>query len=113
MKREELLKQCRFYAGQKQCPTQDEKIAWFWDMERVYVENGGKAGGEADYYKSINGKTYPGIPYNLLTNMFTSWGKWSYDIKGSIREFYNLIEDYLFIASDHYPKDKIPPEGIH
>ena len=112
MEREELLKQCRYYAGQKENPNKDGNMAWFWDMERVYVENGGVLGGEADYYKSINGKIYPGVPYNLLTTMFTSWGKWTYDIKGSICEFYKLIDEYLFIANDHFPEDKIPPEGF-
>lgn len=112
-KREDLIKQCRYYHGEKESPYSktpydDDKLSWFWDMERVYVESNGEAGGEADYYKSINGKSYPGIPFELLTIMFTSWGKFSYDLKNGLDKFYMLIDDYLFIANDHFPENSIP-----
>ena len=55
-----------------------------------------------------NGKSYPGIPFDLLMVMFTSWGKTTYSIKDSINDFYRLIEEYLFIANDHYPENNIP-----
>jgi len=119
MTREELIKQCRYYTGAEKNPFENREenyaneMSWFWDMERVYVETGGEEGGEAGYYKNINGKKYPGIPYNLLTIMFTSWGKWAYDIKKEIDDFYSLIDKYLFIPNDHFPEDKIPPEGLH
>lgn len=123
MTREELIMQCRYYTGDEKNPFDRpysisdtdsiKNMAWFWDMERVYVETGGKEGGEADYYKAINGKKYKGIPFALLTIMFTSWGKWAYDIKNEIDGFYTLIDEYLFIPNDHYPEDKIPPEGLH
>lgn len=79
-------------------------------MERVYVDNDGKFYGEGDYYKQINGKHYPGIPFDLLMVMFTSWGKTTYSIKNSINDFYKLIDEYLFIANDHFPEDKIPSQ---
>lgn len=108
MKKSELIKQCRYYKGEKDCPFSDTKMNWFWDMERVYVASKGIFVGETDYYKALNGKTYPGIPFTLLMIMFTSWGKWAYDIRGQLNEFYKLIDEYLFIPNDHIPEDKIP-----
>lgn len=109
MTKNDLIRQCRYYRGQESNPNPDnDSIAWFWDMERVYVEHGGKFKGEADYYKAIKGKKYPGIPFDLLMVMFTSWGKTVYSIKDSIDKFYKLIDEYLFIPNDHFPEDKIP-----
>ena len=77
-------------------------------MERVFVADDGKFEGEASTYKAIGGKSFPGIPYALLMVMFTSWGKSAYDVKASLPEFYTLMDDYLDIASDHFPIDKVP-----
>lgn len=111
MKKEELIQNCRYYKGEEKCPFETYPLNWFWGMERVYVGNGGEAGGEATYYLRIGGKQYPGIPLNLVTVMFTSWGKYAYDIKSSMSYFYKLIEEYLEIPSDHYAKDKLPSVG--
>lgn len=40
--------------------------------------------------------------------MFTSWGKHSYDLEQGLPLFYKAVEDYLFVANDHYPEDRIP-----
>lgn len=108
MEKKDLIKQCRYYKGQDKNPNTDDELAWFWDMERVYVKSNGKFTGETEYYKRINGKEYKGIPFALLMVMFTSWGKTAYNIKDEIGSFYRLIDEYLFIANDHYPEDKIP-----
>lgn len=102
------IRQCRYYSGQVVSPFNDATMDWFWAMERVYVFSQGQFIGERDYYKQINGKNYPGIPFDLLMILFTSWGKTAYSIKDSINDFYKLIDKYLFIANDHYPEDKIP-----
>lgn len=109
MAKSDFIKHCRYYRGQAENPNKDNaNMAWFWDMERVYVENDGKFDGERDYYKAIGGKGYPGIPDDLLMVMFTSWGKMTYDIKKSIGQFYQLIDEYLFIPNDHFPENEIP-----
>lgn len=96
MDKKDLIKQCRYYHGEDECPYTDySNIVWFWDMERVYVNNNGKFEGERDVYKAIRGKEYPGVPFNLLMVMFTSWGKYTYDIKESIGEFYKLVDEYI------------------
>lgn len=112
-KRDEMIKQCRYYHGEnanpyQTSPIEDERLSWFWDMERVYVMHDGKIEGESEYYKAIKGKTYPGIPFNLLIVMFTSWAKHSYDTANELNGFYSLIDDYLSIANDHFPEDKVP-----
>lgn len=107
MTEKELIKQCRYYKGGDNNPYTG-RMAWFWEMERVWVSSHGNFSGETDYYNAIKGKRFPGIPFSLLMVMFTSWGKSAYDIKASIGDFYSLIEDYLEIPSDHIPKDQIP-----
>ena len=106
--RDELIKQCRYYHGQEDCPYDDWLLSWCWDMERVYVMHGGKFNGESDYYKKIGGKTYPGIPFDLLMIMFTAWEKYTYGTADELNDFYKRVDDYLSIADSHYPKDKVP-----
>ena len=77
-------------------------------MERVYISSQGLFIGEREYYKRINGKHYPDIPFDLLMVMFTSWGKTTYSIKDSINDFYKLIDEYRFIANDHCQEDNTP-----
>ncbi len=113
MKKEDLMKQCRYYLGEESCPYQADdtvtrQMAWFWDMERVFVASGGSFDGEAEYYKRIKGKSYKGIPDALLMVMFTSWCKTAYDVQNEIGNFYQIVDDYLATASDHFPTDQIP-----
>ena len=108
MKKEDLIKQCRYYSGEETCPFSDNEISWFWDMERVYVSCNGNFTGEMEIYQNLNGRTFKGIPYNLLMVMFTSWAKYVTDIANNLDKFYNLMELYLDIVSDHIEKDKIP-----
>ena len=108
MTRKDRLKQCRYYNGEETCPYEIDPLIWYWDMERVYVANNGEFEGEADYYKRIGGKNYPGIPFPLLMVMFTSWGKQTYDLQRSLPSFYDIVADYLSVANGHYPEDEIP-----
>lgn len=108
MEKKDCLTVCRYYKEEEHNPYKDHLLSWFWNMERVYVRNNGKFEGENDYYKAIGGKSYPGIPFDLLMLMFTSWAKYTYDIKNKINDFYLLVDEYLFIANDHFPEDKIP-----
>ncbi len=112
MTREELIGYCRYYKGEEECPFTTGIMAWFWDMECKYVNLRGEFEGERGYYEALSGKKYSRIPYQLLIIMFTSWGKWTYDIKNSIGSFYELVDEYLFIPNHHFPEDKIPPEGF-
>lgn len=107
--KKELISHCRYYRGGEN-PNADGDIAWFWDMERVYVKHAGIFNGEEDYYKRIKGKEYKGIPHALLMVMFTSWAKTAYNIKEELDGFYKLVDEYLFIPNDHFPEDKIPNE---
>lgn len=109
MTREELIKQCRYYKGEKECPEVFTGVLrMYWDFERIYVDCGGVFEGERAYYERFGGKKFPGIPYPLVIIMFTSWAKWTYDIKKEMPQFYDVVDDYLSIPDDHYPKDKIP-----
>ena len=50
MDKEQLIRTCRYYRGEKECPSDNENIQTFWNWERVYVESNGKFDGESDYY---------------------------------------------------------------
>lgn len=106
--REELIKQCRYYKGEETSPYNNRDLYWYWDMERIYVRDRGVFQGESDYYTRVGGKSFPGIPSPLLLIMFTSWAKDVYDIQRGLPQFYKIIEDYLFVADDHFPQDQIP-----
>lgn len=108
MTREELIKQCRYYSGEEECPFNEKRMIWFWDMERVYVENKGNLVGETETYHKLKGRRYTGIPHNLLMVMFTGWAKYEEDIEKNLTKFYDLMEVYLDIVSDHLSKSAIP-----
>ena len=40
-------------------------------------------------------KKYNDIPYPILIVMFTSWGKFTYNLKESLPTFYELVDKYL------------------
>ena len=109
MDRIKLLGQCRYYGGEQECPFRSDANKRYWNLERVYVEQGGKLNTlEDELYKSLGGKEYAGIPRALLITMFSYWGKGTYDLKAYINSFYELIDTYLEIATERFPKDKIP-----
>ena len=108
MEKEDLIKQCRYYSGEETCTFNEENMQWFWNMERVFVSCNGNFTGEMEVYQNLKGRTFKGIPYNLLMVMFTSWAKYVTDIANNLDKFYNLMELYLDIVSDHIEKDKIP-----
>lgn len=105
---QDLIKQCRYYRGEDKCPYDDGDMSWFWDMERVFVNNNGELLPMHEYYENINGRSFPGIPYPLLIVMLTSWGKSAYCVADEIDKFYEVVEEYLDIPSDHFLKDIIP-----
>lgn len=108
MKKEDLIKQCRYYKGQEESPFNNADMDYYWDLERVWVEHDGQIEGERAIYEYYNGKKFPGIPYTLVITMWTSYAKWSYLDEESLKGFYSMIEEYLDIPSDHIPKDRIP-----
>lgn len=109
MGRNEPIKMCRYYSGEEVCPFKTDNCKLFWWAESVFVFKEGEINQhENQYYSAIGGKDYQGIPRGILINLFFLWGKGVYDKKGHLSEFYILVDDYLEIASDHYPKDEIP-----
>ncbi len=109
MTKAELIRTCRYYHGEDICPYATDSLRLYWDLERVYVRNGGTADAhEAAYYKIVGGKSYPGIPDGLLITMFVSYMKQSFDTKKALPFFYEFVDGYLEAASDHIPKSAIP-----
>ena len=108
MTRDELIKQCRYYKGEAECPF-DGVLSDYWEIEEIFVYKKGELNEEdASYYRAVGGKSYSGIPFLLLIVFFHFLGKGVHGIKDSLPSFYKMIDDYLFVANDHYPKDVIP-----
>ena len=105
-----LLGQCRYYSGERECPFKSDALKKYWDLERSYVMNGRGAliSSEDEYYRNIGGKEYAGIPRALLIWMFIAYMKQESNTKKSLTIFYEFIDNYLEIASEQFPKDKIP-----
>ena len=97
MTRDELIKLCRYYKGEDENPFKgiDKDSVWFWGMERAFVDGGGILLPMHSDYERIGGKKYNDIPYPILIVMFTSWGKFTYNLKESLPTFYELVDKYL------------------
>ena len=109
MTREELIKQCRYYKGEDENPFDGGALHDYWWVEELFVyKNGELNEADASYYKAVGGKLYPGIPFALLIMFFHIWGKGVHGIKENLPSFYRMMDDYLFVANDHYPEDVIP-----
>ena len=107
--RSEALSKCRYYSGEDVCPFSVDSLKHYWELEWVYVAHDVELDKLQDeLYLALGGKDFSGIPRALLIVMFTAWGKGVWDIKKSLPNFYKFIDDYLQIASDHYPIDEIP-----
>ena len=109
MDRIEAISKCRYYSGETECPFSTDNCKMYWEMERAYADHNGRLDElQDDYYNALGGKSYKGIPKALLIVMFTLWGKGVWDMKKSLPDFYQLVDDYLQTASDHFPVDTIP-----
>ncbi len=98
MTREEKLKYCRYYKGEDNCPYKDQNEHMFWFLEQLWTEQDEEFKKTVcENYKCCNGKSFKGVPYDLIATIFTSWGKYAYDISKEIETgFYPLIEkEYL------------------
>ena len=109
MNNAEFISQCRYYSGEQECPFQSNHLIHFWEIERYYVNHKGVLNKlEYDHYKGIGGKDYKGIPPALLTEFFFLWSKGVYTPQDHLEAFYKLVDEYLEIASEAFPKDEIP-----
>lgn len=107
--KDKLIRTCRYYGGEEECPFSTDDLYHYWYIERHYVDvNGILNIQESDYYDAIGGKNYTGIPRALLIDMFFVWGKGVYDKKAHLDGFYRMVDDYLEIPSEYIPVDKIP-----
>ncbi|MCQ2299716.1 MAG: hypothetical protein MJZ81_06300 [Bacteroidales bacterium] len=109
MTRMQALATCRYYHGEEKCGYMTDRLYFFWKAEEFYVNKNGELNEpENSFYKGIGGKDFPAIPRPVLITMFFMWGKSVYSPKEHISDFYKLVDDYLEIASEFYPKDRIP-----
>lgn len=107
MPADDKLSHCRYYRGEEENPYGDLR-AWFWDMERVYVQHKDGFHGELEYFRDHGAKEVSGIPTELLDVMITSWGKSAYDVRGELPVFYRWMEAYL-----NGPTDEPVPRTAH
>ncbi len=89
MAKEDLIKQCRYYKGQKRCPANTPSL--FWDYERIWLEYMLKAEDENSFearelklmlkrYKDVhpeNIQADDGVPITLKAFLFNRYEHWT------------------------------------
>lgn len=104
MDKEQLIKFCRFYNGEKECPYNDGTHSMFWDYERKWVNFSASSNEVLDdfvteYQNAMLGKfsNDDNVPISLkalLFNRFSHWNSGNWDsCSESFKEFYN--NEYL------------------
>lgn len=103
MIKEELIKHCRYYKGEKECPFENGNEEIFWDYEQRWVEWTIK---EDPFLKEMENELLglsqnlldkdPRLidknkPFSLVALLFNRWGKWVNDCylsyKGVVSDF--------------------------
>ena len=113
-KQKEMIKQCRYYHGEEECDLliPDRNMRLFWEYEKEWVRLGRDTVNpeetELGYFYHCGGKKRPGIPESLLDVMVHYYCKGYMSMSDAVAEFDKFIDEYLFVANDHYPEDKIP-----
>ena len=89
MAKEDLIKKCRYYKGQKECPANAPTL--FWNYERIWVEYTLKAEDENSFearelklmlkrYKDVhleNIQADDGVPITLKAFLFNRYEHWT------------------------------------
>lgn len=103
MTREELIKVCKYYKGENECPytndSPEESIkGHFWNYEKYWIESDNKIHTEnvglLKAYGLENFNANDGTPISLKALLFNRWGHWVglYDIEG-FKKWY--LDEYL------------------
>ena len=99
----ELIKQCRYFGNEKECPFSTEKLQTYWRIERAYFLRRGEIGLDLKgYYEKIGGKKYPKGPEPLLLALFSYWSKGTYDPKAYLDKFYEFVDESIDIAEHEW-----------
>lgn len=103
MTREELIKFCKYYKGEKECPytndsPEDSMKRHFWNYESYWVDSDDKIRSEnvglLRAYGLEDFNANDGTPISLKALLLNRWGHWEglYDIEG-FKKWY--LADYL------------------
>lgn len=101
---EELIKQCRYYKGEKECPRDIDKKGkcLYWNYEKIWVESDkwrDEKIGEVSEYVRYGLKEFnkdDGTPITLKALLFNRYEHWSGNY-GNLAEGFKVwyIESYL------------------
>lgn len=95
----EIIKQCRYFGNEEECPFSTERLQTFWLVERAYFNSKGTLGLRLkERYERIGGKKFPKVPEPLLLTLFAFWSKGTYDPKEYLDKFYEFVDEYIAIA---------------
>lgn len=111
----ELLKHCRYYKGEENCPKeitdQDQQMIWFYEQKWVQVEYLRDEGGDnvQEYLAYVQPpELVPGdqTPPSLTALLFNRFSKYSYSCSDvdSFRNWYR--ETYLGIKKSSIDNDR-------
>ena len=105
MTREELIKQCRYYNGEEECPYKDQNKSMLWFYENCWVneqtndDNIGFDAGRIYDYKELGLESFEAqdnIPISLKALLFDRFAKWCYSRKDAIEPFMHFYKKYYY-----------------
>lgn len=98
-KQKQLLKNCRYYKGEKECPKgfdQNQQMLWFY--ESCWVRNG--ASSECiDEYKAYGLGRFcenDGVSIGLKALLFNRYAKGAYSMSSAVDGFKDFYQRYYF-----------------
>jgi hypothetical protein len=101
--REDLIKLCRYYKGEKENPYQEDK-GMFWNIERCYIEmrlreNSLLADCGSEYMRQglLEFEEFDGTPFLLKALLFNRYEYWLQGTPDEFKVFYK--EQYLSLCT--------------
>lgn len=101
MKKEDLLKFCRYFRGENRNPfTKDETHAMLWEYERTWVSDSLKGGDFSDYlseYLAVglqDFSKFDDTPVTLKAMLFNRYAKSAYTIQDAVPGFKEFYQKY-------------------
>ena len=95
MKREDAIKLCRYYHGERECPLKEQDSIMFWEYERIWVDNTVSADlsfGDllSDYLNAglKDFEKFDDTPITLKALLFNRYEHWFYGDREGFKKWY-------------------------
>ena len=100
MNKDDILKYCRYYKGQKANPYTDGDKALLWDYERKWVDDMSKEPDFSDYLSDYiavglrDFSMFDDVPITLKAMLFNRYAQSAYSMKDAVPGFKEFYQKY-------------------